>query len=555
MTPERPGSSTGHGDPNDAADPAIAAWFLTPDERGNGATRIDRRRHAEPYAYTDGNQVTVLVDGRAYYDRLLAALEAAPSGSVVHFTDWRGDPDERLDGSGSEVARVLAELARRGVAVRGLVWRSHPDDAHFSEEENLHLVETVNEAGGEVLLDERVRRDGSHHQKLFVIRCPSHPELDVAFVGGIDLCHGRHDDPSHRGDEQAIELDRRYGPRPAWHDLQLELRGPAVADVAWTFRERWEDPTRLDHRNPWRRFLAHIAAEPDQPSPLPPAGTDPSPVGVHAVQVLRTYAAKRPPFPFAPDGERSIARAYLKAFGRARRLVYVEDQYLWSRAAADVLADRLRETPELHLVAVVPRYPDRDGRLSGPPYRIGQQQALEQLREAGGSRVNVFDIESPTGWPIYVHAKVCIIDDVWMIVGSDNLNLRSWTNDSELSCAVIDRRHDERAPRDPGGLGDGARVLARETRLGLWCEHLGRAPGDADDLIDGVNGIGVLQRAASELDDWHTADRRGQRPASRLRAHRPAPIRGWNAWWAQALHRTLVDPDGRPRSLRRADSF
>ncbi len=555
MTPDRPGTTTGHGDANDAADSAIAAWFLTPDERGNRSTRIDRRRRTEPAAYTDGNQVTVLVDGRAYFRRLLAELGAAPSGSVVHFTDWRGDPDERLDGPGSEVARVLAELAGRGVAVRGLVWRSHPDDAHFSEEENLHLVETVNEAGGEVLLDERVRRDGSHHQKLFVIRCPSDPELDVAFVGGIDLCHGRHDDPTHSGDEQAIELDHRYGPRPAWHDLQLELRGPAVADLAWTFRERWEDPTPLDHRNPWRRFLAHTAAEPDEPSPLPPAGPDPSPVGDHAVQVLRTYAAKRPPFPFAADGERSIARAYLKAFDRARRLVYVEDQYLWSRAAADVLADRLRERPELHLVAVVPRYPDRDGRVSGPPYRIGQQQALEQLREAGGSRVHVFDIESPTGWPIYVHAKVCIIDDVWMIVGSDNLNLRSWTNDSELSCAVIDRRHDERAPRDPGGLGDGARVLARDTRLRLWCEHLGREPGDADDLVDGVNGIGILQRAASELDDWHAAGRRGQRPASRLRAHRPAPLRPWNAWWATALHRTLVDPDGRPRRLRRADSF
>ena len=81
-----------------------------------------------------------------------------------------------------------------------------------------------------------------------------------------------------------------------------------------------------------------------------------------------------------------------------------------------------------------------------------------------------------------------------MIVGSDNLNIRSWTNDSELSCAVIDERRDEREPADPGGLGDGARVLARETRLRLWREHLGREPDDDADLVDGVAAIEVLRQ-------------------------------------------------------------
>ena len=163
--------------------------------------------------------------------------------------------------------------------MRGLVWRSHADQAHFSEQENLHLVETVNEAGGEVLLDERVRRDGSHHQKLFVVRHPDAPDDDVAFVGGIDLCHGRRDDERHDGDEQAIELDARYGPRPPWHDIQLEVRGPAVGDLAWTFRERWEDPTPLDHRNPWRAVIVRRAGEPRRPDPLPPMPDDPPPGG------------------------------------------------------------------------------------------------------------------------------------------------------------------------------------------------------------------------------------------------------------------------------------
>ena len=532
----------------------LDAWFLSPAERDNPMTQIDRRRGGD-VAYTLGNDVRVLIHGAEYFTRLLTVLEAVPGGAWIHFTDWRGDPDERLAGAGTEIARVLATLAERGVMVRGLVWRSHVDQAHFSEQENLHLVETVNEAGGQVLLDERVRRDGSHHQKLFVVRHPDEPDVDVAFAGGIDLCHGRRDDAHHDGDEQPIELDERYGPRPPWHDIQLEVRGPAVADLAWTFRERWDDPTPLDHRNPWRARLGRLAGEPRRPEPLPAMPADPAPVGSHAVQVLRTYPAKKPPHPFAPRGERSIARAYLKAFERATRLVYVEDQYLWSGAAARFLGERLRAEPRLHLVAVVPRYPDQDGRLSGPPYRIGQEQAIDQLSRAGGDRVTFLDLEAPSGWPIYVHSKICVIDDVWMIVGSDNLNIRSWTNDSELSCAVIDHRRDDREPADPGGRGDGARRLARETRLRLWREHLGREDGHDDDLVDGVAGIAVLRRCAAELDAWRAHPGGRQRPPGRLRTHRPGPVRWWAKWWAQPIHRALVDPDGRPRSLRRAGRF
>ncbi len=186
------------------------------------------------------------------------------------------------------------------------------------------------------------------------------------------------------------------------------------------------------------------------------------------MQVLRTYPAKKPEYPFAPDGERSVARAYLKALRRARRLVYLEDQYFWSETAARALADALKAHPTLRVVVVVPRYPDRDGRVAGPAARIGRQRATRILEAAGGDRVLVCDVENIDSTPIYVHAKVCVVDDVWMMVGSDNMNRRSWTHDSELSCAVLDDTRDEREPPDPAGLGDGARLLAREARLRLW---------------------------------------------------------------------------------------
>ena len=74
---------------------------------------------------------------------------------------------------------------------------------------------------------------------------------------------------------------------------------------------------------------------------------------------------------------RSIARGYSRAFSRARRLIYIEDQYFWSDLVAQTLAEALRREPGLHVIAVVPRYPEDDGYLSGAPMRLGQQKAYD----------------------------------------------------------------------------------------------------------------------------------------------------------------------------------
>ena len=522
-------------------------WFLTAQERGNPAATVDWRHPG--VAWTEGNLVTPLIHGRRYFRRLHEVLGQTCAGDLVFFTDWRGDPDERLAGPGTEVVTVLGGLAERGVHVRGLIWRSHPDQAGFSEQENLRFAETINAAGGEVFLDERIRRAGSHHQKLFVVHHPSDPNNDVAFVGGIDLCHGRNDDENHHGDPQAIIMDHRYGPTPAWHDIQVEIHGPAIGDLTETFSERWSDPQRMD-RGPWRRRLAVAARQQLHPSPLSAITHIPGAAGPHAVQVLRTYPSKRPPYRFAPNGERSIARAYAKAFRRARRLIYLEDQYLWSADLANTLGDALRLNSELRLVIIVPKYPDDDGRISGPPNRIGQLRAIGHLREIGGPRVAVYNLEGDR-WPIYVHAKICIIDDVWMTVGSDNFNRRSWTHDSEISCAILDDTLDERQPIDPAGLGDRARALARNTRLGLWEEHLGskHVPVDPDE------GFTVLREAADALDAWHASGSVGPRPPGRLRHHEPLPVAAAVQPLARLFYRYVNDPDGRPLRLRLHRSY
>jgi phosphatidylserine/phosphatidylglycerophosphate/cardiolipin synthase-like enzyme len=450
-------------------------------------------------------------------------MGATQSGDRIFLTDWRGDPDERMASHGPTVADLLASAGRRGVEVRALLWRSHP--GKLNSEENDHLGAVINETGGEALLDERVRRGGSHHQKLVVVRRKGRPEEDVAFVGGIDLCHGRRDGAAHAGDPQAPPLDRRYGATPPWHDAMVEIRGPAVAHVLDTFAQRWDDPTPLDHRNPYRAVLHRLVRMPRHPEPLPQQWEPPPQAGAHHVQILRTYPAKRPAYPFAPNGERSIARAYSRAFARARRLIYIEDQYFWSDVVAATLAEALRREAELQVIAVVPRYPEKDSRIGAPPMLYGQRLAYDLLREAGGDRFAMFDLENAEGTPIYVHAKVCVVDDQWMTIGSDNLNRRSWTHDSEVTCAVV----------DPDG------VLARNLRTSLWAEHLG-LPEDEPRMMD-LDNARALWAEREDASD------------SRIRRHVPSALTARTQRWARPAYLALYDPDGRPRGLRGTARF
>jgi phosphatidylserine/phosphatidylglycerophosphate/cardiolipin synthase-like enzyme len=399
-----------------------------------------------------------------------------------------------------------------------------------------------------VLLDARTRRAGSHHQKLVVVRHPGLPARDVAFVGGIDLGYGRNDDSQHAGDPQVMTFPGRYGPRPPWHDIQAEVRGPAVHDLEHTFRERWYGSSALDLPSPIRQLYDradHIGAMTSRPLPEPTAD-DRARRGTHAVQMLRTYPARLRRYPFAPHGERSIAHAYQKAFARARCLVYLEDQYLWSRPVAAVIAAALRDNPGLHVIAVVPRYPDNDGAITQMPGVLGRYDVVRACTAAGGERFAVYDLENHQGTPVYVHAKAVIVDDVWAMVGSDNLNRRSWSHDSELSIAVLDSQKDPREPCDPAGQGDGARTFARDLRLQLCREHLDRDEDDVDDLLQPQEAFAAFRRQAELLVAWHYGGRSGPRPPGRVlphRRHRPTTA---ERLWGTPLYRMIYDPDGRP---------
>jgi phosphatidylserine/phosphatidylglycerophosphate/cardiolipin synthase-like enzyme len=154
--------------------------------------------------------------------------------------------------------------------------------------------------------------------------------------------------------------------------------------------------------------------------------------------------------------------------------------------------------------------------------------------------VHVFDVENCDGTPVYVHSKVCVLDDEWACVGSDNFNRRSWTHDSELSSAVVDTEGD----------------FARDLRLRLLREHLDRAADGSEDggLVDPASAVEEIIASAQELDRWHASGGLGPRPPGRLRPHKPERLHPLARLWAEPAYRLLYDPDGRSyrdRLLRR----
>ena len=204
----------------------------------------------------------------------------------------------------------------------------------------------------------------------------------------------------------------------------------------------------------------------------------------------------------------------------------------------------LRDNPELRLIAVIPLVPDEDGAVTLPPQLYGRKLAMDLLLEAGGDRVAVYGLTSEAGYPIYVHSKVCVIDDVWASVGSDNFNRRSWSSDSEIACAVQDVRVTDRDAPVP------ADSFALRVRRELVAEHLGIHPDDVPDDPDAVWDL--MAAAATALDDWYAT---GRAPRGRRHLPRPsAPLKGTAVHWRRrsgaATGPTGVErPPGRLRRL------
>jgi phosphatidylserine/phosphatidylglycerophosphate/cardiolipin synthase-like enzyme len=196
------------------------------------------------------------------------------------------------------------------------------------------------------------------------------------------------------------------------------------------------------------------------------------------------------------------------------------------------------------VVVVIPLFPDLDGpnRL---PQVLGRHRAIDHLLRVAPGRVAAYGLENHAGVPVYVHAKVCLIDDVWASTGSDNFSRRSWTHDSELTAVVLDEAY------------------ARDLRLTLAAEHLDRLDEVAErgleptmsDCLDPAGMFDAYAASADRLDAWHASGRRGERPPGRLRRLPLPPLTARQRRWAAPILDLIHDPDGRPPALRGDDRF
>ena len=405
-----------------------------------------------------GCEVKVLIDGANALPEITRALGQAKR--FVHITGWHVQPAFAVQRGDDQVVlgRLLAELAER-VDVRVVVWAGAPVPAFHPTRSEVRDVVTNLVRGTRIRCetDPREHPFHCHHEKTIVI------DGELAFVGGIDLT----DDSGDRFDSQAHEARRQLG----WHDVAARVRGPAVADVANHFALRWTELTGE----------TLPAAEP------PPAE------GEHTVQIVRTVAEDM--YDRVPHGDFSILESYVRALRSAERLIYLENQFLWAPEIVSILADKLRNPPsaDFRVVLLLPAKPN-----NGRDDTVGQLGVL--VGADPGDYLLAATIRAVSDGrhdPLYVHAKVGIVDDRWLTIGSANLNAHSLFNDTELNL-VSD---------DPS--------LARATRVRLWAEHLELEV----DAVDGADPCALVDEYWRPIAyEQSERDRHGQPPTHRLLA-------------------------------------
>jgi len=391
-----------------------------------------------PPPVRDGNRMEVLVDGETALPRIADELERARSH--VHLAGWFFTPEFRLRPDGPGLRELLAELAGR-VEVRVLSWAGSPLPLFHPDRKQGRELREALMRGTRIrcALDSRERPMHCHHEKLVIV------DDRVAFVGGIDLT-----------DYCGRRFDRRDHPARdslGWHDAACRLEGPIVRDVAEHFRLRWEA----------------VAGEPlPEPTEQPAAGDV-------ELQLVRTVPERI--YPGLRGGDFTILESYLRALRSAEKLVYLENQFLWSPEVNEVLIDKLRHPPsdDFRILVLLPTHPNNGG-----DHTRGQIGRLVEADDGAG-RFLACTLHQRSGAdprPVYVHAKIGIVDDEWLTLGSANLNEHSLFNDTEVNVATWKGE------------------LARATRLQLWAEHLERR---ADELpADPARAVDELWRPLAE---------------------------------------------------------
>jgi phosphatidylserine/phosphatidylglycerophosphate/cardiolipin synthase-like enzyme len=362
------------------------------------------------------HRFTPLMENNAYFDALASALKKAKTSIVV--LGWQFDPRTRLDPESpltdrrGEIGHQLRMLVREkpDLDVRLLIWKS-PLLIAASQGFYPHKAQRwFRKRTVEFRLDQPGILGACHHQKVVVI------DDKVAFCGGGDIATDRWDTAEHLDDDP-----RRCQPSGLFsaprHEVMCVMDGPAAKALGDLARERW-------YRATWERTVPEEVAGDPWPDGVEPALTD-VPVGI---------ARTEPRVRGRPEVRENEA-LHLESIRRAKRLIYLENQYFTSPVIAAALAERLAEPdgPEIVLISTG-RSPSW---FDGLPMDTARAEVLYRLEQADAyNRFSAFSPRTAEGGRIIVHAKVSIIDDQLLRIGSTNLNNRSQGLDTECDVAA-----------------------------------------------------------------------------------------------------------------------
>lgn len=402
------------------------------------------------------NRFAVLMENAAYFSALRSALDKAERSVVL--LGWQFDPRTRLHpdianaGPTDEIGHLLRMLvkSRPQLDVRLLIWKSPlviaASQGFFPQRAQAWFRKRM----VEFRLDPPPAPGACHHQKVVII------DDAVAFVGGGDISVDRWDCDEHLDGDP-----RRCLPSgliaPPRHEVMCVVDGPAARALGDLARERWYKAT-------------------DERTVVDVAPGDPWPDGVEPDILDAPMAIARTEPGFGQWTEtRENEALHVDAIRRAKKLIYLENQYFTSPVIAAALGERLAEWdgPEVVLVSTggSPSWFDR---LTMDTARSEVLYRLEQADR--NNRFFAFAPHTAEGQRIIVHAKVSIYDDQVLRVGSTNLNNRSLGFDTECDVAV--------AP----GTAQGADAIRRfrHRTLGHWIGVDAEAFGAAEDLTGSV---------------------------------------------------------------------
>lgn len=278
-------------------------------------------------------------------------------------------------------------------------WLRHPH-------ERLHLK-----------TDNKLPAGSSHHQKVVVV------DQSLAFAGGIDLSAWRWDDPAHNY-EDPRRKDPKGKPYGPYHDVQIAITGPAAKKLADLFAERWKRGTGSD-----RLDLGSPASTPPWPDEIITPDFEDKEIGFSF-----TYAAYE-----SYPSVREIEELHLQIIQNTRHYLYLENQYLSSHRIVEAIIERLREPEGPEIIMVLTQ--DTNGWAEENTMGLIRDRLLEKINQADKYdrfRILYPRVTTKTGdsVQVYVHAKVIVMDDRLIKIGSSNLSNRSMRVDSEVDLVI-----------------------------------------------------------------------------------------------------------------------